>query len=265
MAALVEGNSLRSVTRMTGIHRNTVMKLLTDLGTACAEYQHKVLVNLPCNRIQCDEIWSFVHAKEKNCTAEMKAEGYGDCWTWVALDADTKLVVSWLVGGRDAGYAYEFMHDVKNRLSNRVQMATDGRKAYLETVEDAFGCEVDYSLLQKVYGPAPSKRSPETRYSPGTVTGIQKEVIMGKPDEKHTSTSYVERQNLTMRMAMRRFTRLTNGFSKKLANHEAAISLHYMHYNFARIHETLRATPAMEAGVTNHVWSVEEIISLLDK
>jgi len=263
VAALVEGNSLRSVTRMTGVHRTTIMKLLTDLGTKCAEYQREKLVNLPSKRVQCDEIWSFVHAKEKNCTAEMKSEGYGDCWTWVALDADSKLVISWLVGGRDAGYAYEFMHDVKSRLANRVQMTTDGHKAYLGAVEDAFGCEVDYAMLQKIYGPTPSEKRPESRYSPGTVTGIKKEVITGKPEEKHTSTSYVERQNLTMRMAMRRFTRLTNGFSKKLANHEAAISLHYMHYNFCRVHQSLRVTPAMEAGVSDHVWSIEEIIELL--
>jgi IS1 family transposase len=263
VAALVEGNSLRSVTRMTGIHRTTVMKLLSDLGKACSEYQSKVFVNLPCKRIECDEIWSFVYAKEKNCSAEMKREGAGDCWTWVALCAETKLVPCWAVGGRDAGYAYEFMHDLKSRLANRVQLTTDGHKAYLGAVEDAFGCEIDYAMLQKVYGPSPSNKHPETRYSPGTVTGITKEVISGSPDKALTSTSYVERQNLTMRMAMRRFTRLTNGFSKKLQNHEAAIALHYMHYNFARIHKTLRITPAMAAGVTDHVWELEEIIALL--
>jgi IS1 family transposase len=263
VAALVEGNSLRSITRMTGIHRTTIMKLLADLGAACSDYQSKVFVNLPCKRIQCDEIWSFVYAKDKNCTTEMKKEGYGDCWTWVAMDADTKLIRCWFVGGRDAGYAYDFMHELASRLANRVQLTTDGHKAYLSAVESAFGSEIDYAMLQKIYGGTPSQVNPATRYSPPTVTGIKKEVIMGSPDAKHTSTSYVERQNLTMRMAMRRFTRLTNGFSKKLENHEHAIALHYMNYNFCRIHQSLRITPAMAANVTDHVWSLDEVIALL--
>lgn len=261
VAALVEGNSLRSVTRMTGVHRTTIMKLLADLGAACSAYQDKVFRNLPCKRIQCDEIWSFVYAKEKNCTPDMKADGAGDCWTWVALDADTKLVPCWFLGSRDAGCAYHFIHDLKDRLANRVQLTTDGHKAYLSAVEDAFGGDVDYSMLIKIYGKAPE--GPEVRYSPAQCMGAKKAHIVGKPDFAHVSTSYVERQNLTMRMSMRRFTRLTNGFSKKIENHEHNLALHYMHYNFCRIHQTLRITPAMAAGVSDHVWSLDEVIALL--
>lgn len=262
VAALVEGNSLRAVTRMTGIHRTTIMKLLADLGTACSAYQDKVFRNLPCKRIQCDEIWSFVYAKEKNCTPAMKEDGAGDCWTWVAMDADTKLVPCWLVGTRDAGCAYHFIHNLADRLANRVQLTTDGHKAYLSAVEDAFGGDVDYSMLVKIYGPSPEAKS-EVRYSPAQCMGAKKAVITGRPDFKHVSTSYVERQNLTMRMQMRRFTRLTNGFSKKIENHEHNLALHYMHYNFCRIHQTLRVTPAMEAGVSDHVWSLAELVALL--
>lgn len=263
VAALVEGNSMRAVSRMTGVARNTINKLLVDLGAACSEYQDKVFVNLPCKRIQCDEIWSFVGAKEKNTTAEKKAEGWGDVWTWVALDAATKLVPTWFVGTRDGGAAYHFMHDLAARLANRVQLTTDGHKAYLNAVEDAFGCEIDYAMLVKIYGSAPE--GGEVRYSPAVCMGAKKAAITGKPDFAHVSTSYVERQNLTMRMSMRRFTRLTNGFSKKVENHEHMLALHYMYYNFARIHQSLRVTPAMEAGVSDHVWSLDEIIGLLDR
>lgn len=263
VAALVEGNSLRSITRMTGTHRTTILKLLSDLGAACSAYQSKVFVNLPCKRIQCDEIWSFVGAKEKNASNEKKAEGWGDAWTWVALDADTKLVPCWAVGGRDAGVAYEFMQDLAGRLAKRVQLTTDGHRAYLNAIEDAFGSEIDYAMLVKQYG-ATGGKTPERKYSPAECVGAKKVDIAGRPDKKHISTSFIERQNLTMRMGMRRFTRLTNAFSKKLENHEHAIALHYMHYNFCRIHQSLRVTPAMEAGISDHVWSLAEVIALLD-
>ena len=262
VAALVEGNSLRAIARMTGVHRTTIMKLLCDLGRACSDYQDGVFRNLPCKRIQCDEIWSFVGAKERNCTAEMKQRGAGDVWTWVALDAETKLVPCWFIGQRHAGCAYHFLSDLKDRLAHRVQLTSDGHRAYLHAVEDVFGTEIDFAMLQKIYG-APQD-SPETRYSPAICMGARKAIITGNPAHEHISTSYVERQNLTMRMSMRRFTRLTNGFSKKLENLQAAVALHYMHYNFCRIHQSLRVTPAMEAGVSDHVWSLDEVIALLD-
>lgn len=261
VAALVEGNSLRAVTRMTGVHRTTIMKLLVDLGAACSDYQDRAFRNLKSRRIQCDEIWSFVGAKEKNCTAEMKANGAGDIWTWVALDADSKLVPCWFIGERHAGCAYHFLADLKERLAHRVQLTTDGHRAYLDATERAFGTEIDYAQLQKIYGAAPE--GPQVRYSPAICMGARKAVISGNPVREHISTSYVERQNLTMRMSMRRFTRLTNGFSKKVENLEAAVALHYMHYNFCRIHQSLRVTPAMEAGVSDHVWSLDEVIDLL--
>ncbi len=261
VAALVEGNSMRAVSRMTGVARNTINKLLVDLGGVCREYQDKAFRNLTCKRIQCDEIWSFVGSKEKNTSNEKKVVGWGDVWTWVAIDADTKLVPSFYVGTRDANAAYYFMHDLASRLENRVQLTTDGHKAYLGAVEDAFGAGIDYAMLIKLYGASPEG---EKRYSPAQITGIKKEAITGKPDKKHISTSFVERQNLTMRMSMKRFARLSNGFSKKVENHEHMLGLHYMYYNFARIHQTTRVTPAMEAGICDHVWSLEEIIALLD-
>lgn len=263
VACLVEGNSLRATTRMTGTHRTAIQKLLVDLGAACSAYQDKVFRNLKCQRIQCDEIWAFIGCKQKNVqTTDQMRKGYGDIWTWTALCPDTKLVPCWFVGTRDAGAAYHFIHDLKERLAHRVQLTTDGHKAYLNAVEDAFGSEVDYAQLVKIYGNAPEHG--EVRYSPAICMGARIASINGNPDFAHVSTSYVERQNLTMRMGMRRFTRLTNGFSKKVQNHEAAIALHFMYYNFARIHQTLRITPAMAAGVAGHVWSIEEIVRLMD-
>ena len=254
---------MRAIARMTGVSRNTIDKLLCDLGRACSGYQDKAFRNLKSRRVQCDEIWSFVQAKEKNWTVEMKKKGAGDCWTWVALDPDTKLVPCWFIGQRDAGCAYHFMHDLAERLAHRVQLTTDGHRAYLSAVEDAFGAGIDYAMLQKIYGN--SEQGPETRYSPAVCMGARKAIISGNPDYSHVSTSYVERQNLTMRMSMRRFTRLTNGHSKKLENHEHAVAIHYMYYNFGRIHQSLRVTPAMEAGISDHVWSIEEVIALLRK
>ena len=230
-------------------------------GSPACQYQDKAFRNLKSRRIQCDEVWSFVYAKEKNCPLEQKKKGAGDCWTWVALDPDSKLVPCWFIGQRDAGCAYHFIHDLKERLASRVRLTTDGHRAYLTAVEDAFGAEIDYAMLQKIYGTM--NESPETRYSPAVCMGARKAIISGNPDYAHVSTSYVERQNLTMRMSMRRFTRLTNGFSKKLENLEHAVALHYMHYNFRRIHQTLRVTPAMEAAISDHVWSLDEVIALL--
>lgn len=262
VAALVEGNSIRSTVRMTGVAKGTVLKLLADLGAACSEYQRQTLVNLHCKRIQCDEIWSFCYAKEKNVPERMKGQpGVGDVWTWTAMDADSKLMISWLVGERDAGYAAEFINDLATRLATRVQLTTDGLKVYLEAVEGAFGADVDFAQLVKLFGEAPEQQK---RYSPPQCTGCQKHRIEGYPDPHHVSTSFVERQNLTMRMSMRRFTRLTNAFSKKMENLEAAVALHFMWYNFGRIHQTLRVTPAMQAGISDHVWTIEEIVSLLD-
>jgi IS1 family transposase len=248
---------------MTGVHRTTVMKLLADLGKACLEYQDKTLRNLSCKRIQCDEIWSFVGAKEVNVPADKKGRGRGDIWTWIAIDAETKLVPCWYVGNRDAEAAYRFMHDLAGRLASRVQITTDGYRPYLRAVEDAFGEEIDYARLVKIYGKG-YNNAPEARYSPAVCMGAHKSNIYGKPAAEHISTSICERNNLTMRMGMRRFTRLTNAFSKKIENHEASIALHYMHYNFCRIHASLRVTPAMEAGVADHVWTMEEVVALLD-
>ena len=261
IAALVEGNSLRATARICDVAFNTVLKLLPELGKACADYQDRVFRNLPCMRIQCDEIWSFCYAKAKNVPADKQGQfGYGDIWTWVALCPDTKLVPCWMVGLRDPGSAFAFMHDLAGRLANLVQLTTDGHRVYLAAVENAFGADIDYAMLVKIYGTDPED---EKRYSPAKCTGCQKAVISGNPKRQHISTSFMERQNLTVRMSVRRFTRLTNAFSKKVANHEHAIALHYMHYNFSRIHKTLRVTPAMEAGIADHVWDISEIVSLL--
>lgn len=263
IGCLVEGNSIRATVRITGAAKNTVVKLLAEVGKACADYQDKVFHDLPCTKIQCDEIWAFCYAKEKNVPADHKGEwGYGDVYTWTAIDADTKLIPSYFVGRRDAQCAHAFMTDLASRLKHRVQLTTDGHKPYLQAVDDAFGGDIDYAMLVKTYG-NPQSTTDQRRYSPAECTGTEKLQICGKPDKKEISTSYVERQNLTMRMSMRRFTRLTNGFSKKIENLVAAVALHFMHYNFCRIHKTLRVTPAMEAGLTDHVWRLEEIIALI--
>lgn len=259
--ALVEGTGINATCRMTGVSKPTVLKLLSELGRVCYAYHDAHVRGLNSKRIQCDEIWSFVGAKMKNTREEKVAEGWGDCWTWTALDADSKLMVSYLVGQRGAAWATRFMEDVALRVNSRVQITTDGHRAYVEAVEGAFGMDVDYAMLIKLYGNA---TNPDTRYSPGVCIGTETVMVTGNPDPKHINTSYVERQNLTMRMSIRRFTRLTNGHSKKLANHEAAIALHYMHYNFCRIHASLKVTPAMEAGISDHVWSIEELVGLLD-
>ena len=256
---LCEGSSLRSVSRLVGVSINTVSKLLVDAGLACAEYHDKHVRNVKSKRVQCDEVWAFVGSKEKNTTEEAKAKGNGDIWTWTGICADSKLMISWHVGNRDANAAYFFMHDLKERLANRVQLTTDGNRAYLEAVEDAFGAEIDYARLIKIYG-APAEN--EVRYSPAPYVSADKVPTMGNPDPAHISTSYVERSNLTVRMGVRRFTRLTNAFSKKAENHAHAVSLFFMFYNFCRIHKTLRVAPAMEAGLTDHVWTVEEIVAL---
>lgn len=260
VSALVEGNSLRAVSRMAGVSINTVTKLLVDLGTVAAEYQDEAFRDLPCRRVQCDEIWAFCYAKSKNVTAQMRAAnpGAGDVWTWTAIDADTKLCFSWLVGTRNLESAKTFVADVADRLANRVQLTTDAYRLYLTAVDKAFGTEIDYAQLHKVFSSEGTGR-----YSPPTVVGVKQIEVSGSPDPKHISTSYVERQNLTMRMSMRRFTRLTNAFSKKVENHAHAVALHFLHYNFARVHKTLRVTPAMEAGIADHVWSIEEIVGLL--
>lgn len=260
VSALVEGNSLRSTVRMTGVSLNTATKLLVDMGCAAAEYHHRNVRNVRVRRLQCDEIWQFVGAKRKNVTLEQEANGWGDVWTWVALDADTKLCVTYYVGDRSKASAYNFMCDAASRIVGRPQITTDAYRPYLQAIEDAFGSEVDYAQMHKIYGaPTPD----HSRYSPATCIGCDMKTVMGDPDPQHVSTSYVERQNLTMRMGMRRFTRLTNGFSKKLENHGHVVGLFYAHYNFCRVHKTLRVTPAMEAGLSDHVWSIEELVALI--
>lgn len=262
VAALVEGNSIRSTVRMTGIAKNTVVKLLAEIGSVCGEYQHKAIRNLACKRVQCDEIWSFCYAKQRNLPEDKQGVyGYGDVWTWTAIDPDSKLIISYLVGLRDAEWGKTFMHDLKSRLANRVQLTTDGHKVYLVAVEDAFIGDVDYAMLVKLYGKEPAG---ESRYSPPKCIGCRREAISGRPKRKDVSTSIVERQNLTMRMGMRRFTRLTNGFSKKIQNLEYAVALHFMYYNFCRIHQTLRISPAMAAGMSDRLWDIEDIIKLLE-
>lgn len=264
LALLVEGNSMRAITRLMGCSINTVTALLIDVGQACSEYQDKAMRNLPCKRIQCDEIWSFCYSKEKNVSAEDKGVlGHGDVYTWTSICPDTKLVPSFMVGKRDAEYAHAFIQDLASRLANRVQLTTDGHKPYIEAVEGAFGGEIDYAMLVKHYSNPGEAQQAQKRYSPSEFVSAEKRRISGDPDVKKVSTSHVERQNLTMRMGMRRFTRLTNGFSKKIENLEHAVALHFMFYNFGRIHKTLRVTPAMEAGISDHVWSLEEIAALV--
>jgi len=259
IAALVEGNSINATCRMLGVGKHTVLRLLADAGNACAAFHDASVRNVSARRVQCDEIWSFVGAKMKNATEEQVACGWGDVWTWTAIDADSKLIVSYLVGQRGPAWAKVFMEDVASRVTSRIQLTTDGLKMYGEAVEGAFGCDVDYAMLIKLYG----NDSFDTKYSPGECVGTQSAVLQGAPDPKHISTSFVERQNLTMRMSMRRFTRLTNGFSKKYENHVHQIALYFAHYNFCRVHKTLRVTPAMEAGLTDHVWTLEELVGLI--
>jgi len=262
VSALVEGMSVRATCRMTGVAKGTVLKLIADLGEVCRAYMDKNLRDLTCQRIQADEIWSFCYAKNKNVPEEKRGQfGYGDVWTWTAIDADTKLIASFHVGTRDAGCAYEFMSDVASRLKNRVQLTTDGHRAYLYAVDMAFGFRgIDYAMLIKQYGvPADA----DHRYSPPECIGMEVQPVYGNPDPEHISTSYVERQNLTIRMGNRRFTRLTNAFSKKVENHTHQLAIHFFHYNYVRIHQTLRCSPAMEAKVTERLWSIEDMVGLL--
>jgi IS1 family transposase len=246
---------------MTGVARNTVTKVLIDLGKACMAYHDEHIRGVRVRRLQCDEIWAYVGAKAKNVTLAKKEIGWGDVWTWVGIDADTKLVVSYLVGGRGADWAMDFMKDAASRIQGRVQITTDGHKAYLVAIEEAFGADVDYAQLQKIYG---ASLENETRYSPAKCIGCEMKEVSGRPDPKHVSTSYVERQNLTMRMHMRRFTRLTNAFSKKIDHHAYAVALHFMYVNFVRIRQTLRVTPAMEAGLCSHPWTIAELVAMGD-
>ena len=262
---LVEGNSLRSCSRIADVSINTVTKLLVDVGKACEKFHDEKVVNVKAARIQADEIWSFVYSKEKNTTAEMKEGGAGDAWTWTAIDADSKLIVSWYVGNRDAESAHNFMYDVAARLENKVQLTTDGHHAYLEAVDDAFHLDIDYAQLVKIYGASEGVSGTEKKYSPAECTGCKKKVVSGEPNEKFISTSYVERQNLTMRMHMRRFTRLTNAFSKKIENHCHAIALHFVYYNFVKIHKSLRVPPAMQAGLIKRLMSIEDIANLVEE
>jgi len=262
VAMMAEGNSLRAITRMTGASINTVSKLLVDLGNACAKFHHERVRNVTAQRIEADEVWTFCYARRDNVPEDKRGVlGYGDVWTWIGLDPDSKLVLSWTCGRRDADTAYEFMRDLASRLANRVQLTTDGLHAYLVATDAVFGTDIDYARLIKVYGSDPNA---ERRYAPPVCISSKREIVSGDPDPDYISTSYIERQNLTMRMSMRRFTRLTNGHSKKLANHLHALAIHYVHYNFARKQKDLKGTPAMAAGLADHAWSLEDIIDLLD-
>jgi IS1 family transposase len=261
LSLLCEGASMRSVSRLADVSINTVTKLLIDAGTACAAFHDERVRGVRAKRVQVDEIWSFTYAKAKNVLGATKAPtGAGDTWTSTAIESDSKLIISWLVGARDVDYAIAFMNDLRGRIVNRIQLTSDGHKPYIAAVEDAFGMDIDYAVLQKLYGNDPSG---EKRYSPATCVGVKCETIQGEPDARHISTSYVERSNLTMRMHNRRFTRLTNAFSKKFENHVHMVALYTVFYNFVKIHKTLRVTPAMQAGVSDHVWSFEEIVGLL--
>lgn len=257
ISALIEGNSIRATARMAGVSKDTVLKLQVEAGYASADYQDRTFHGLTCKRVQCDEVWAFCYAKQKNVPSEKQGKfGYGDVWTWTAIDADTKLIPSFTVGNRDAASARILIEDLSGRLKNRIQLTTDGLKVYVEAVEGAFGCEIDYAMLVKTY----ESSQEEARYSPAVCTSCERKPVMGRPDPMHISTSYVERSNLSMRMGIRRFTRLTNAFSKKVENHAAAVALYFMHYNFCRVHRSLRVTPAMEAGLTDHVWTIEELL-----
>jgi IS1 family transposase len=258
---LCEGMSIRATVRITGVAKNTIANLLAEMGEVCAKLHDRKMRGLKAKRIQCDEIWSFVGAKKRNASPEQKAEGWGDVWTWTAIDADTKLCISYLVGGRGLGWATDFTTDIRLRVIGRPQISTDAHKPYLQAIETAFGANVDYAQVHKIYGA--TNDTPEARHSPAKCIGCEMKTVIGDPDYEHVSTSFAERQNLNMRMHMRRFTRLTNAFSKKIENHAAAISLYFAFYNFCRVHQTLRVTPAMEAGIANHVWTIEELVALL--
>jgi IS1 family transposase len=262
VSLLVEGNGINAITRITGVAKNTVLKLLADLGEACEAFHDENVRGLTSKRIQADEIWSFCYAKKKNVPAERQGQfGFGDVWTWTAIDADSKLMVSWLIGRRGAQDALAFMRDVASRLTNRVQLTTDAHHAYLYAVEGAFHRDVDYAQLVKIYG-EDSQAQAEHHYSPAKCLGTKREARIGRPDPDHINTSFVEKHNQTMRQNMRRYTRLTAGHSKKIENHRFATALHFVHYNFARICQSIRCTPAMEAGISSHVWSIEELVRL---
>ena len=263
LGMMVEGVSIRAISRMTGASKNTIVKLLEDAGEAFSDYQDRTLRGLTCKRVQVDEIWAFVYAKAKNVeTAKAAPEGAGDCWTWMAIDADTKLIPSFYVGARDADAAQAFISDLASRLANRVQLTSDGHKPYLEAVEEAFGADIDYAMLIKHYGEPTGALG---RYSPGECTGVDLRRVEGRPDLAHVSTSYAERANLTLRMGSRRFTRLTNAFSKKVENHAHSVAIHTMHYNFARLHQTLRCSPAMAAGVSKTLWELADMVKVLEE
>ncbi len=262
LGMMVEGVSIRSISRLTGASKNTIVKLLADAGKACSDYQDRTFRELNCKRLQLDEIWSFVYAKQKNVAkAKAAPDGAGDAWSWTALDADTKLIVSWMVGDRTTDTAKLFVADLASRLANRVQITSDGHRAYLEAIDAAFGTDVDYAQLVKIYG---QTSEGQKRYSPPECIGCERHKVTGKPDKKHISTSFVERQNLNIRMGLRRFTRLTNAFSKKIDNHIHGLSIYFMHYNFVRIHQTLRVTPAMAAGVSQKLWSMEDVVAMIE-
>jgi IS1 family transposase len=267
LTLLCEGMSMRSIERTVGCSINTVDKLLRDAGEVALAYHDEHVRGVKATRVQCDEVWSFVHAKQKNAPKSTRAGDptIGDCWTWTAIEAESKLLISYLVGGRDAEFALMLMDDLRGRLANRVQLTTDGHSAYLGAVEEAFGADVDYSMLIKLYGEPPASPEAARRYSPSDCVGTRKDKITGNPDPKHVSTSYVERANLTMRMAMRRFTRLTNAFSKKLENHGHMVALYALWYNFVRVHKTLRMSPAMAAGIETRLWSMEDVVRLVEQ
>ena len=262
LSMIVEGSSMRSISRVVGVSINTVTKLLVDAGLACAAYHDRQVRNVWAKRVQCDEVWAFCGSKAKNTTPERRAMGDGDVWTWTALDADSKMILSWTVGSRDADSARVLMDDLSGRLAHKVQLTTDGHTAYLRAVDEAFGAGIDYAMLVKLYGESPE--SAKGRYSPAECIGCRRIPVKGDPDYAHVSTSYVERHNLSIRMGLRRFTRLTNAFSKKLENHYHALSLYFVFYNFVRIHKTLKVTPAMAAGITDRLWSMEDIVGLVD-
>ena len=264
LSMMVEGSSMRSISRVVGVSINTVTKLLIQAGVACAAYHDEHVQDVKCARVQCDEIWSFCYAKGKNVKTAKAAPSFaGNVWTWTALDSDSKMILSWMVGDRDYNSAVQFMSDLEMRLANRVQLTTDAHRAYLNAVEDTFGPDVDYAQLIKLYG-EPKEKGPERKYSPAICTGAKKKRIEGKPNPEYVSTSHVERHNLTMRMSMRRFTRLTNAFSKKIENHIHMLSLYFLHYNFCRIHKSLRVSPAMEAGVADALYDMKWIVGLID-